>query len=116
MDLIALSGLTVSLGPILVASVFDAAIAIVHGDRDVHRGRRSRRRAAVAIVCLVRVPQHPLRPAAPVRLKRIDHSAPLPLERKRRGMVDSTNRKIDRLSAGKAREFANLEVKCIEVL
>ena len=53
MDLIALSGLIVSLGTILVASVFDAAIAIAHGDRDGHRGRQSRRRAAVAIVRLV---------------------------------------------------------------
>ena len=53
MNLIALSGLTVSLGPILVASVFDAAIGVVHGDRDGHRGRRSRPRAALPILRLV---------------------------------------------------------------
>ena len=100
MNLIALSGLTVSLGPI-VASVFDAAIAIVHGDRDGHRGRRSRRRAAVAIVRLVRrllrreiapppiepftwsVARHPLRPFAHGDSKRIGR-VPFPMKRKRK--------------------------------
>ena len=54
MDLITLSGLTVSLDRILVDSVFGASVTIVHSDRESRRRRQSRRRAAVAIVRLVR--------------------------------------------------------------
>ena len=54
MDLIALSGLTVISGHILVASAFGAAIPIVHNDCKDRHGLQSQRRAAVAIVRLVR--------------------------------------------------------------
>ena len=52
MDLIALSGLTVISGHILVASAFGAAIPIVHNDCKDRHGLQSQRRAAVAIVRL----------------------------------------------------------------
>ena len=54
MDLIAISGLTFSLGDILVGSILGGAIAIVYGDREGRYRQRSRRRAAVATVRLVR--------------------------------------------------------------
>ena len=56
MNLIALSdlSLTISLDHILVDSILDAAIAIVHSNRKGRRRRQSRQRAAVAIVRLVR--------------------------------------------------------------
>ena len=38
------------------------------------------------------------------------------LEHKQHAMVDSANLKIDRLCTRKAREFADLEVKCNEIL
>ena len=53
-------------------------------------------------LCTMGAPsQHPLRLAAPVRLKQINDSAPFPLERKQRAMVDSANLKINRLRTGK---------------
>ena len=54
MDLITLSGLSVSLDHVLVDSVFGTAIAIVHSDREGRRRQQLRRRAAAAIAPLVR--------------------------------------------------------------
>ena len=54
MNLITLSGLTISLDHILVDSVFSASITIVHSNRESRRRRQSRRRAAAEIVRLVR--------------------------------------------------------------
>ena len=56
MDIIAFSHLTVTLDHTLVTSVlsFSAAIPTVHGKRKRCRGQRSRRRAAIVTVRLVR--------------------------------------------------------------
>ena len=54
MDLIALSGLTVSLDHSLVASVFGTVIVIVYSDRESRLCQLLRRRAAVVIARLVR--------------------------------------------------------------